>query len=179
MDDDEQAILRFPIAEGNLFVDSEIIASLCARALSYLGLDGLEAAVRFVSLEEMSGLNGEYRGRDGPTDVLSFPQLDLADTPLQGTRAARNREQVLALRHGDEDITLGDIVICPELALTNAKKIGHTLDREVCFLLVHGLLHICGHDHQSPAQEALMKQVQQELMQHLDKRWEHCARAEG
>ena len=79
---------------------------------------------------------------------------------------------------------IGDIVISPEDALRNAENIGHSLDRETCFLLVHGFLHLCGHDHEEPEQERLMLEQQKLVMDYLETvadqpLWVNCIRIES
>ncbi|WP_423168497.1 rRNA maturation RNase YbeY, partial [Stenotrophomonas maltophilia] len=62
---------------------------------------------------------------------------------------------------------LGDIVICPEIAERNAKLIGQSLGYEVCFLITHGILHLCGHDHENPSDERKMLMHQRRIMKTL------------
>lgn len=82
-------------------------------------------------------LNLTWRGRSGPTDVLSFAQ----------------REGEAA---DPDDLMLGDIVISIDRALAQAEEYGHSAEREVAFLAVHGLLHLLGYDHEQPEDEAVM-----------------------
>lgn len=72
---------------------------------------------------------------------------------------------------------LGDIVICLDVAQENAKKIGQGLDREVCFLIVHGMLHLCGHDHEIKPEETIMFREQRKIMKSFadkQKIWKNC-----
>jgi probable rRNA maturation factor len=87
--------------------------------------------VRFTSDREMRRLNAGFRGKDEPTDVLSFP----------GTR--KKREQLAEGWH------LGDVVISVPTARRQAATRGHELGRELRTLLLHGLLHCLGHDHET------------------------------
>jgi probable rRNA maturation factor len=104
------------------------IQSLCERTAASRGIDAAHIAVEFVDATRIAQLNAEHRGKDGPTDVLSFP-IDGVE-PLA---AAAPRE-------------LGDIVICPE----------HTVDlREA---IVHGMLHLLGMDHEHDDGEMLALQ---------------------
>ena len=118
--------------------------------------------VKFVSKEKMRRLNREYRHIDKPTDVLSFSQ----DFPA---------EVLLEL----EPPPMGDVAICPDVASSNAGRIGNSLDREVSFLLVHGILHLCGYDHQAKADEALMLAQQRRVMSIFDRKgsWVNCIRS--
>jgi probable rRNA maturation factor len=70
-------------------------------------------------------------------------------------------------------------VICLDIALENAEKIGQSLDREVCFLLVHGVLHLCGHDHEWEEDEVLMLEDQRKVMDSFNRDlpvWKDCVR---
>jgi probable rRNA maturation factor len=93
--------------------------------------EAVELSIAIVGIEEMSDLNVRYRGKEGPTDVLSFP----CDDPC-------------AVVGPDEPVTLGDVVIAPEVAETQASELGHTVEAELNLLLVHGVLHLLGYDHE-------------------------------
>lgn len=90
----------------------------------------VELSIAIVEIEEMARLNAEYRGKEGPTDVLSFE----CDDPC-------------AVTEPDEPITLGDVVIAPAIAESQAAEYGHTVEEELNLLLVHGVLHLLGYDH--------------------------------
>lgn len=114
--------------------------------------------VKFVGKNLIKRLNLSYRGFNTPTDVLSFPQENFIP-PLRVKKKIAAREvQVINPK------PLGDIVVCCEVAEKNARHIGHGLDREVVFLLVHAILHLCGHDHESKRDEARMLREQRALM---------------
>ena len=116
-------------------------------------------SVNFVSLVKIRELNKDFRGIDRPTDVLAFPLFP---------RTAMRRR--LPFNHA-----LGDIVICVAIAAKSAVHLGQSLAREVCFLLVHGILHLCGYDHQQPRDEAIMLAKQRRIMQAVDKKvWRGC-----
>ena len=86
-------------------------------------IQSLSLNVAFVSIDEITKLNNAYRKKDSPTDVLSFP------------------------REGNMVCSLGDIVICSSVAARQAKEYGHSLEREIAFLALHGLLHLLGYSH--------------------------------
>jgi probable rRNA maturation factor len=98
-----------------------------------------ELSVALVTAEEMANLNERYRGKDGPTDVLSFG----CDDPCTAT--------------GDEPITLGDVIIAPEIAQEQAAELGTTVESELNLLLVHGTLHLLGYDHESDTDAEAMQ----------------------
>jgi len=106
-----------------------------------LGISG-EVNVLVTSNAKMRRLNREFRGKDRPTDVLSFP-------------AAQNGNAKLA----------GDIAISKEIARTNSKALGHSLETELKVLLLHGLLHLAGHDHETDRGE--MAALEQKLRARL------------
>lgn len=164
-------------------IDPDKIENLIQHICKGLGVDSLELSWNFVDDEEMQELNRQYREKDRSTDVLSFPQQEWPE-PL----AFENPESFADGEAHDDDEEfevppemLGDVVISPNVALQNARSIGHDLDREVCFLLVHGILHLCGHDHMSPDEEERMTREQQAIMKYLESRpegplWINCAR---
>ncbi len=108
--------------------------------------DSAELSVAIVTVDEMTNLNERYRGTQGPTDVLSFAQ----DEP---TAAA-----------GDEPITLGDVIIAPEVAQEAATELGTTVESELNLLLVHGTLHLLGYDHEADEDAEVMQQRERVLL---------------
>ncbi len=148
---------------------------LIATLLDHLGLGNCELSLGFVSSSKMRNLNQTFRQKDRTTDVLSFPQCTWK-VPLQLQKQAGGRRQ---LKKADDPhiisgprvsggLILGDLVISLPEAEKNAGQIGQTLDREVCFLIVHGLLHLCGHDHMNPIEEQKMLKQQKKAMKILD-----------
>lgn len=90
-----------------------------------------EVSIAFVDDDEISHLNSVYRGKEGPTDVLSFP---IGDDILDESGAPQGQ-------------MLGDVIISAERAVFQAAELGHSVEREFAFLLVHGLLHLLGYEH--------------------------------
>ncbi len=101
--------------------------------------DAVELSVALVDVDEIARLNSDYRGVDGPTDVLSFG----CDEP----------EPV----DSDEPIAIGDVVIAPDIAQTQASELGTTVEAELDLLLVHGVLHLLGYDHESDEDAEVMQ----------------------
>ncbi len=95
-----------------------------------LRLDGREVAICLVSDAEMARLNKTYRGKQDPTDVLSFPASEAASSRRASSKS------------------LGDIAIAPMVARRNAKRGGRTLPDELRILILHGVLHLMGYDHE-------------------------------
>jgi probable rRNA maturation factor len=110
----------------------ELMAQLATQVAARLSLaEDTELSLAFVDDEEIQRLNLAFRGQDAPTDVLSFADDDGNEFP---TPAGAPK-------------LLGDIVISLERAHAQAALFGHSLERELAFLLVHGLLHLAGFDH--------------------------------
>jgi probable rRNA maturation factor len=106
-------------------------------------LDGREFSVAFISDRRMTELNGFFRGKDSTTDVLSFPH-----EPDEFTSAYEDAQLPSAC--GElRTVFLGDIVISVEQAQKQAKENKLTLENEIKQLILHGLLHLCGYDHET------------------------------
>ena len=128
--------------------------------------DDLSAEIWLISAEEIRELNARERGVDQVTDVLSFPSMD----------EIKNRP-ILAEGHGeciDEngDVFLGSIVICEQRAREQAIEYGHSFERELWYLAVHGLLHCLGYDHETQEERREMREKEEIIMQRLDLRRE-------
>jgi probable rRNA maturation factor len=139
-------------------------AELARQVLEARGVKGeCEVSLLFVDEAAMATLNEQFLGKPGPTDVLSFP---IEDEPaptgrspdLGGTGPGSSAEQgALTL--------LGDVVICPAVAARNATEHGASFDDEVALLVVHGLLHLLGLDHEDDAEAERMEALEQQLLQ--------------
>ena len=111
---------------------------LAGEVMKALHHSNRELSITFVGLAAMRRLNHQYRQKDKPTDVLSFPDPFEGLTP--GTTVAETYEW---RSH------LGDVVIAPEVARRQAARAGIPFRREMQFLLLHGVLHLCGYDHET------------------------------
>jgi probable rRNA maturation factor len=122
------------------------------------GVRGLaELSVIFVTEAEITELNEDYMGKQGPTDVLAFP-IDASEAEIVLHNQPQNRGPDRAPADpGDMPLLLGDVVICPAVAEQQAPDHAGTLDDELALLLVHGVLHVLGHDHHDPEPTALMR----------------------
>lgn len=120
----------------------------------------------FVDAEEIRAINKEYRSKDSVTDVLSFPNFNFCKALPQDDFDLQ--EIVAMVEIAVSDIYLGTVIICPDIALKQAKEYGHSLEREIVFLFVHSLLHLLGFDHElSAVDEAEHFSRQEEIMQAL------------
>ena len=126
------------------------------------GKENKEMAVTFVTNERSHELNLEYRDTDRPTDVISLeykPELDIA---FDEEDLADNPE--LAEMLEDFDAYIGELFISVDKAREQAEEYGHSFEREMGFLAVHGFLHSNGYDHYTPEEEAEMFDLQEEIL---------------
>lgn len=125
------------------------------------GIKDGEVALLFVDDEAIRALNKSYRGLDKVTDVLSFALTENdTDEPI----IVFNNEDWEEAPDGD---LLGDIVISIPRALEQSKQYGHSLEREIGFLFVHGFLHLIGYDHQDEAAEQTMIAKQERILSQI------------
>jgi probable rRNA maturation factor len=136
--------------QSAIAIDLDRWSTLATEAFRSQGMVAGECNLLFVDDDTIHDLNREHMGKDRPTDVLSFP-LDGADAS-----------------HPDD--LIGDIVVCPVVAAANAPNHageghhGGNVDDELALLIVHGVLHLLGHDHQDDAEAALMEGLEQEIL---------------
>ena len=125
---------------------------LARFALEFEGrADDTEVSITFVDDDEIAALNEEYRGKIGPTDVLSF-ECDGVDDDMP------------VFEGGDAAFELGDIVIAPDVAERQTQEFGTTFEGEISLLLVHGLLHLCGYDHIEDDEAEVMEAREKEIL---------------
>lgn len=130
---------------------------LAAAAYRLLSLEGSAAIeLDFVTRQKIREINKEFRGIDSPTDVLSFPMLE-SIKPF-------NKQNYPFDTDENGDISLGSIIICTQVALENAAEYGHSAQRELCYLFVHGLLHLFGFDHAEEAERMEMRMAEEEIL---------------
>lgn len=125
----------------------EATVSDAERVLAHMGLSDAELSVLLTDDATIHPLNRDYRGKDAPTDVLSFSQLEgegLSETDV-----------------------LGDVVISLQTAQRQAEERGHGLDVEVRTLLVHGICHLLGYDHEQDDEAQEMEALERELLDML------------
>jgi probable rRNA maturation factor len=121
--------------EQEIPVPEARLSALARHALDCLNVDGTaELSVLLITADHMRRLNARFAGEDRPTDVLAFPMME----------------------EDDGSLMLGDVVVCPEVARTNAQDRRESLERELEILLVHGTLHLLGYDHQGAEDKAKM-----------------------
>lgn len=139
---------KMQISDENI----EAIKKTVIACLETEEMDGnFEVSVSFVTNEEIRELNRQYRNVDSETDVLSFP-LDDEDEDFS--------------MDGDV-VLLGDIVLSTEKIIEQAKDFGHSLEREMLYLVAHSTLHLLGYDHMDDEDKSEMRQREKEVMKKL------------
>lgn len=113
--------------------------------------ESTEVSISFVTNKEIHRLNREFRNIDRPTDVLSFECDNLDDDFAPAVE--------------NEPYELGDIVIAPDVAERQAEEFGTSFHDELCLLIVHGLLHLCGWDHLEDDEAEAMEARERELLE--------------
>lgn len=151
-------------------VDKLGLINLAERVLKAEGVRGdAELSILFVDEQSISDLNKRFAGKDGPTDVLSFP---IDEEPVEGGRSPDSGGTGpgdMQAEPGDLPTLLGDIVICPAVAARNVADGIHddrakTYDDELALLVVHGILHLMGMDHVDDDEATAMEKREQELL---------------
>ena len=138
--DDRQDVME--ITKDN----EDAIKNAVDAVLTAEGLNGdFEVSVSFVTNEEITELNREYRNVDSETDVLSFPMNEEFD----GVNI------------------LGDIVISTQKIIEQANDFNHSMEREMCYLTVHSMLHLLGYDHMNKDEKNKMRAKEKEIMKKL------------
>ncbi|MDQ5816358.1 MAG: rRNA maturation RNase YbeY [Actinomycetota bacterium] len=131
--------------EQELSVDEPSLSGLARHVLDKEGLDeSAELSILLIGADHIRRLNARFAGNDHATDVLSFPMMDDEEA---------------------NESMLGDVVLCPEIARANAEKLNHSLDRELNVLLVHGILHLLGYDHQGKMDQSEMERRLTEILE--------------
>lgn len=111
----------------------------------------IELSIHFVDIAEIHSINKKYRDTDRPTDVISFAIEDGDETVFE------QFEDIV-----EEDV--GDLFICLEVVADHAKEYGHSLDRELGYTIVHGILHLNGYDHIEKDDEEKMISLQEKIL---------------
>jgi probable rRNA maturation factor len=153
-------------------VDVPRFGDLTKRVLDSLGLKGdVEVSLLFVDEGSMAELNERFLGETGPTDVLAFP---IEDDPEPSGRSPDEGGTGPGGPPEDPEIPLmlGDVVICPAVADRNATSHGVSYEDEVELLVVHGLLHLLGMDHEEDEEAQLMEKRQRDLLARFGSRGE-------
>lgn len=142
-------------------VKHNFIKSNVEAVLLLCGLKNIELSILIVNNRRMRILNKQYRGKNSSTDVLSFPMYEESPPPLSPLPRGEGR-------FAGMPIMLGDIVISMEKVYRQAKEQGHSPSHELLLLLIHGILHLTGYDHEaSPSEERRMRKKENFILSKL------------
>lgn len=131
----------------------ELITDLLNHAAKMEEMNGLyELSITFMDDHAIQSVNAEFRGKDKPTDVISFALEELSEG------------EVAIVHEQDMPVVLGDIIISIETAQRQAEEYNHTFERELGFLALHGFLHLLGYDHLDEEEEREMFGRQNEIL---------------
>ena len=114
--------------------------------------EGSEVSITFVDNERIHEINKEYRQKDAPTDVISFAMEEMGEGEIE-------------IIGSDVPAVLGDIIISIDRMREQADEYGHSNERELGFLAIHGFLHLLGYDHMNEEDEKVMFSRQKELLE--------------
>jgi probable rRNA maturation factor len=150
--------------ESSIPVGEVRLAAIAGFVLGELGIHPqAELSILIVDVPHMAALNERWMGEEGATDVLAFPMDELSPAGRPGVAPA----DVSSSDENEEPGILGDIVLCPAVAISQAAAAGHTFEDELHLLTTHGILHLLGYDHMEPAEEREMFGLQAQLL----KKW--------
>lgn len=144
--------------QHSVAVDLPRWRTLAEAVLADEGVRGnVELSLLFVEEDDIAALNEQFLGDAKPTDVLAFPidavDVDVMSSPTSG-RSGPDRPPP---DPGDQPLLLGDVVLCPAVARAQATEHAGTLDDELALLVVHGILHVLGYDHDQPDETVAMR----------------------
>ena len=135
---------------GEADVNEQMLIDVCSFALQTMDVHpDTEATITLVDEPTMADLHVRWMDLEGPTDVMSFP-MDELRVPADGQTPPTG--------------VLGDIVMCPTVTARQAPENGRTPDGEAEYLLIHGLLHLLGHDHAEPEEKRIMFGLNDEII---------------
>jgi probable rRNA maturation factor len=150
--------------QAEVTVDALRWVRLARMVMEEQGVRGdAELSMLFVDEKAMSDLNERFLGRTGPTDVLAFPMddelIESGRQPDQGGRGPGSPAEP-----SDAPILVGDVVICPRVAERQAREHVIAVEDEMTLLVVHGVLHLLGFDHEEDEEAVVMERRERELM---------------
>ncbi len=146
-------------------LDTRRLVAVLERLLAEIGEAGSSVSLSFVRDPAMRALNRAHRGRDVPTDVLSFPLYPPEAFARDGATRPLPAAELQAER------MLGDIVVSVDTAARQAADYDADLDREIRRLLIHAVLHLAGHDHLEPGERAVMEAEERRLARAVGMPW--------
>ena len=143
----------------------EIITKVVNASLDYQKCPyEIELNVTLTDNEEIHKINKEFRDIDRPTDVLSFPMIEYQEAGDFAWLEEHEEELDDCFNPETGELVLGDIVISVEKVIVQAQEYGHSLERELGFLVAHSMLHLFGYDHMEDDERIVMEQKQEEIL---------------
>ncbi|MEG3042435.1 MAG: rRNA maturation RNase YbeY [Clostridium sp.] len=122
-----------------------------------------EVSIIFVDNETIKEINEDTRGKDNITDVLSFPMLGYDEKLVFKQCYVGYEFSQIDLNEGN--LVLGDIVLSLERAMEQSEEFGHSFTREVCYLIIHSILHLLGYDHMEEDDKNIMRAREEEILE--------------
>lgn len=150
------------------FIDDEtlnLLERIFKEALKYTKQRSKKLCVslQFVSLEEIHKINNDARGVDRATDILSFPL-----TSVKVGEVVKLKDYPFDVDRETGELSIGDLVVCLDKVKEQAKEYGHSDKREICYLFVHGVLHLLGYDHEKEEDKIVMRKAEEEILNAVD-----------
>ena len=131
-------------------IDKSFVRKVVKHTLKKMEAEKSEVNIIFVGLEEIHEINKTYRNVDRPTDVISFALEDTEDVTVY------------------EERVLGDIYICLDKVHEQAKEYGHSVERELAYMIVHGFYHLMGYDHIKEEDKVVMRPKEENILNKLN-----------
>jgi probable rRNA maturation factor len=145
--------------ESGVAVNEARLAALARHVLDAMRVHPLaELSVLLVDEAAMTDLHERWLGEPGPTDVLAFPMDELRPPPPGGSQSEHSSDEEAG------QALLGDVVLCPQVAIEQARQGNHSVQDELDLLCTHGILHLLGYDHAEPDEHAIMFGLQDRLL---------------
>lgn len=155
----------FKINNENNYPINEELLQLASKSLAKIvGQNNKKyyAILNFVDVDTIHSINKEFREKDKPTDVISFRMLE------NGLQNKINKKTYpYDYDRAEKKVFIGELFICYDIAVAQSQEYGHSIEREVCFLAVHGLLHLLGLDHEREFERAIMFDLQDKTMEKM------------
>jgi probable rRNA maturation factor len=148
--------------ESGVAVDEAALAELGRYVLDTMRVNPLaDLSVVLLDSAAMSALHQQWMDLSGPTDVMAFPMDGVEPGDLIGAADHPGRMRDDEPTH---ETMLGDVVLCPEVAATQARQAGHSVEAELHLLCTHGILHLLGYDHGDADEERVMFELQARVL---------------
>lgn len=142
--------------QSDIKIDAKALKKKAQHLLAALEYADFDVGILFCTNDQMQEYNKTYRGKDKPTDVLSFPYHP---NLVAGQRI---------IAASDDDKNIGDIIIAPEYVQTDAPKWNQTFEQRIDILLIHAICHLLGYDHETDQDYDIMKAQEEWLLEQLN-----------